>query len=150
MERTLFIAKEHLEEAILQYLDKEAYWISISLAGIAEELLGKSQVKNSQTVLLDMIRKDFSEAPFIDFEGRTIDVNVATDKELSDAINHYKNKTKHDPERLNHDLRAYKKQALLMIARALKNYTAWSLPITPTIQRGREHLNEMVKSDIAE
>jgi len=120
-------AKIQLEAAIELHLDKASYIPAITLAGAAEEILGKVLPSGQQTA-----KQELSQALLTEYQL------TISEKELSDRyLNKTRNELKHfgDSNVTQIDIEP-EIESLGMLARALANYIMLSLPPSPAIKRG--------------
>src|SRR3990172_639968 len=120
-------AKIQLEAAIELHLDKASYIPAITLAGAAEEILGKVLPSGQQTA-----KQELSQALLTEYQL------TISKKELSDRyLNKTRNELKHfgDSNVTQIDIEP-EIESLGMLARALANYIMLSLPPSPAIKRG--------------
>ena len=120
-------AKIQLEAAIELHLDKASFIPAITLAGAAEEILGKALPAGQQTA-----KQKLSQALLTKYQL------TITEKELNDQyLNKTRNHLKHfgDSGATHVDIEP-ETESLNMLARALTNYIMLSLPPSPIIKRG--------------
>ena len=120
-------AKIQLEAAIELHMDKASFIPAITLAGAAEEILGKALPSGQQTA-----KQELSQALLTKYQL------TITEKELNDQyLNKARNLLKHfgDSGVTHVDLEP-ETESLNMLARALTNYIMLSLPPSPVIKRG--------------
>ncbi len=147
-------AQEHLEEAIVQYLDKKKFLLTITLAGVAEEILGKTLPKN-QMNSHDWLKNSFNkplkgEDCLVagNFKGDGIItvkfLSEISSDEIGKCLNMAKNSIKHDIDAVEIDSKA---EAEILLQRALDNYFSHNLKVTPNIARIVQHFLPHLKYD---
>jgi len=91
----LEVAHRQIERAIVVFLDDKDYVSALTLAGAAEEILGKLLNKEGKEHWLDSISKGALRAlGFRKMEFETPEALKAK-KEIANNANHYKNRLKH-------------------------------------------------------
>jgi hypothetical protein len=124
------IALEHLEEALRMYLDEKAYFAAITLAGAAEEILGKlakHQGKENSIESLKKAARQIHERVY----GETIEPAA-----IADRANYARNKLKH----VNPGLEPLvtinvEEEAYDMLNRAIDNYWLVMEQLSPAMER---------------
>jgi len=107
----------HLEEAIKQHIDSKNYVVAITLAGAAEEVLGKG-IKGSDIAINNLLNK--IKELFANFESVDGTIKDCTDKNINaHLLNRVKNHLKHKYESLDALL---EEESISMLARALYNF----------------------------
>ncbi|MDF1645226.1 MAG: hypothetical protein P1U80_13715 [Pseudomonadales bacterium] len=132
--QSIDIALEQLETALRLYKETEEYISVITLAGAAEEILGKvcreQDIENS----LEQMQRSFYLIRKIRFGDQATDERKQSDKWLADRANSARNKAKHaNPVRepvLTFDV---KEEAKDLLGRALDNWWALGKPYSPTM-----------------
>jgi hypothetical protein len=124
------------------FLDDRDYVSAITLAGAAEEILGKLLNKEGMSHWLDEITD--GALRLLGYEGEALQSPEAkkAGKEIANISNHYKNRLKHFNAE-DHITFSVDVQAAEMIDRAISNY--WSLTQRETGAMGR--FRELVLSD---
>jgi hypothetical protein len=126
----LDIALEHLDLALSLYLDGSNYFCVITLAGVADELLGKyvrlQNLKDAATEMAEDMRIVhkvlYNEWPAL--------------KDMKYAVNYNKNAVKHmDSADDALVITTVKYEARTMLERAVKNYEKLGLPVNPRVER---------------
>lgn len=130
----LEIAHRQLERSIELFLDKQDYISALTLAGAAEEILGKLLNKEGKQHWLDDIKS--GALRLLGFEGEALQSPEAkkAGKEIADISNYYKNRCKHFNDQ-DHITFTVDVQAAEMIDRAIFNY--WELTHRETGIMGR-------------
>jgi len=126
----LDIALEHLNLALSLYLERSNYFSVITLAGVADEILGKhvrlQSLKDAQTELAEEVQLVhkvlYNELPEL--------------KKMKNVVNYHKNSVKHmDSGDDAHVIINAKGEARTMLERAVKNYEKLGLPVNPKVER---------------
>jgi len=117
----LEVAERQLERSVVLFLDEKDYVSSLTLAGAAEEILGKLLNKEGKEHWLDSISKGALRA--LGFRKKTFETPEAkkAKKEIANISNYHKNRMKH----YNDDgtiTFAVDIEAADMIDRAISNY----------------------------
>lgn len=130
----LEIAHRQLERSIELFLDRNDFVSAITLAGAAEEILGKLLNKEGKTHWLDEVTS--GALRFLGFEGEALQSPEAkkAGKEIYNISNYYKNRCKHFNSE-DHLTFTVDVQAAEMIDRAISNY--WALTHRETGAMGR-------------
>lgn len=132
-------AKIQLEAAIELHFDKASYIPAITLAGAAEEILGKALPSGQQTA-----KEELSQALLTEYQL------TISEKELSDRyLNKTRNALKHfgDSKITEIDIEP-ETESLGLLARALANYIMLGLPPSPAIARGLALLEHAYQESI--
>ncbi|WP_423709909.1 hypothetical protein [Undibacterium sp. WLX3042] len=130
----LEIAHRQLERAIDLFMGPKDYVSALTLAGAAEEILGKLLNKRGQTHWLDEITSGALGAlGFVDAEADSPEAKAAR-KEIANLANFYKNRCKHFSE-VDQISFPVDVKAAEMIDRAVSNY--WDLTNRETGAMGR-------------
>lgn len=137
------IAKVQLEEAIIQHLDRKNYIAAITLAGAAEEILGKSLPSKQTPALHKLIQRIKIQHPklvILDRKGRSQRIEDVQDQDIEVFLNRIKNSLKH----IQSDFIeiALKEESVTMLSRALTNYVTLQLTPSRTIKRGMKFFKE--------
>jgi hypothetical protein len=133
----LEIAQRQLERSIDLFMDAKDFVSALTLAGAAEEILGKLLNKTGKTHWLDEVLDGALEAlGFVKEETESPDAKKAR-KEVADVANFYKNRLKHlsNEEHLSFPVDV---KAAEMIARAISNYRELTGTETDAMGRFRE------------
>jgi superfamily II DNA or RNA helicase len=130
----LEIAHRQLERSIELFLDRGDYISALTLAGAAEEILGKLLKKEGKSHWLDEITS--GALGLLGFEGAALESPEAkkAGKEIADIANYYKNRCKHFNDH-DHITFTVDVKAAEMIDRAISNY--WDLTQRETGAMGR-------------
>lgn len=127
----LDIALEHLDLALSLYLQGSNYFAVITLAGVADEILGKhvrlQNLKDAQTELTEDVQLVYkvlyNELP----ELKAIAKNT---------VNYHKNSVKHMNSADDaHIVISAKDEAQTMLERAVRNYEKLGLSVNPKVER---------------
>jgi hypothetical protein len=139
--RSTDIALEQLESAIKLFMETEKFMSVITLAGAAEEILGKACREQGIQNSLESIQHSFHLYRQIRF-GNSAD-QKASDKWVSVRANHARNKAKHINPIQEPSLKIdAKEEAKDLIIRALDNWWALGNPFSPTmLEFHNEHKN---------
>lgn len=130
----LEIAHRQLERSIDLFMVQRDYVSALTLAGAAEEILGKLLNREGKSHWLDEITGGALEAlGFIDKEADSAEAKKAR-KEIANLANFYKNRCKHFSEE-GQIVFAVDVKAAEMIDRAISNY--WELTKRETGGMGR-------------
>lgn len=126
-------AKNQLETAIELHLDRRNYIPAITLAGAAEEILGKALPSGQKTA-----KEELSQVVLTKYKL------TISEKELTDQ---YLNKTRNNLKHIGDNSETHieikpETESLCMLARALINYIMLGLPASPVIKRGLELLEK--------
>lgn len=126
-------AKNQLETAIELHLDRRDYIPAITLAGAAEEILGKALPSGQKTA-----KQELSQVVLTKYKL------TISEKELNDQ---YLNKTRNSLKHIGDNSETHieiepETESLGMLARALINYVSLGLPASPVIKRGLELLEK--------
>jgi hypothetical protein len=133
----LDIAHRQIERAIVIFLDDRDYISALTLAGAAEEILGKLLNREGKSHWLDEISSGALELlGFSKDEQDTTDAKQAK-KEIAHLANFYKNRCKHinAEEHMNF---VTDEKAAEMIDRAISNYFALTNRETGAMGRFKE------------
>jgi len=130
----LEIAHRQLERSIELFLDRQDYISALTLAGAAEEILGKLLRKEGKNHWLDEITS--GTLKLLGFEGEALQSPEAkrAGKQIANISNYYKNRCKHFNDQ-DHVTFSVDVQAAEMIDRAISNY--WQLTQRETGAMGR-------------
>jgi hypothetical protein len=130
----LEIAHRQLERSIDLFMRAKDYVSALTLAGAAEEILGKLLHREGRQHWLDEILDGAIEAlGFVDEDADSPEARKAR-KDIADLANFYKNRFKHFSEEDKISL-AVDVKAAEMIDRAISNY--WALTKRETGAMGR-------------
>ena len=120
------IAEEQLETALRLYFEQRDYYSVITLAGAAEEILGKMLKHNGEENLLNSL-----VATTVDISK--LDGQEVTDKEIRDYANYARNRTKHfgvDMEDFDE-----REEAKDLLSRAINNYFSLTRDCTESMSK---------------
>lgn len=133
----LEIAERQLERAIEIFLDKKDYVSALTLAGAAEEILGKILNQRGDVHWLDKILDGALRA--LGFRKRTFDSPEAKKarKEVAALANYHKNRMKHYNAGGSLTFEPYL-EAVEMIERAMSNYSKLTGRQTGAMDRFKE------------
>lgn len=128
--RKIELAIEHLDEAIRQFLDKKSMACALTLAGVAEEVLGRTvELRGGESALGRMVKDHL-------LIHNAMSTAKLTEKESRFSHNLARNSMKHingpDDEEITLDL---EDETIDMINRAVHNVILLQLPYTSGIQR---------------
>jgi len=128
------IALEQLETALRLFKETEEYISVVTLAGAAEEILGKACREQNITNAIEGIQHSFYLYRKIRFGDSAISEKKKSDKWVADRANHARNKAKH----VNPIVEPYvqidaKEEAKDLLQRALDNWWALGLPYSPAM-----------------
>ena len=128
--KKLDLAAELLDEAIRQFLDRKSFVCALSLAGAAEEILGRTiELRGGESSLAQRVKDHLMIANAF---GST----KLTEKQSKWRHNFAKNAIKHldgtDDENITLDL---EDEAIDMIGRATHNVMLLNLPYTDELRR---------------
>jgi len=130
----LEIARRQLDRSITLYLDEKDYVSALTLAGAAEEILGKLLNEEGKEHWLDNISKGALRA--LGFQKKMLDTSEAkkTKKDIVNLANHHKNRVKHynDNGTITFTVNA---EAAGMIDRAISNYFDFTQSETGAMDR---------------
>lgn len=133
----LEIAHQQLERAIDLFMGPKDYISALTLAGAAEEILGKLLNKRGQSHWLDEITSGALDAlGFVDDDAYSSEGKAAR-KEVANLANFYKNRCKHFSENDQISFPVDVKAAE-MIDRAISNYWDFTNRETGSMGRFRE------------
>ena len=123
------IALEQLETALRLYKESQEYVAVITLAGAAEEILGKACREAGIKTALEDLQHGFYLIRKIRFGNTADDEKQKSDKYLADRANFARNKVKHVNPVLEPVVEFNpKEEAHDMLSRALDNWWALGLP----------------------
>ena len=127
------IAERQLDRSIQLFLDEKDYISSLTLAGAAEEILGKLLNKKGETHTLSELIEACLELNGITENSSASEVKKA-EKGIANTANYYKNRVKHfnDAESLTFSVDCF---AAEIIDRAMENY--WKYTQKETLQMER-------------
>lgn len=128
------IALEQLETALRLCKEAKEYISVLTLAGAAEEILGKACREQGIQNAMEEMQHSFYLLRKIRFGDSATDEKKKSDKWLADRANHTRNKAKHvNPilEPLVHI--DAKEEANDLLQRALDNWWALGLPYSPAM-----------------
>ncbi|CAD2224835.1 conserved hypothetical protein [Pseudoalteromonas sp. 3J6] len=116
----LDIAERQLDRSIQLFLDEKDFISSLTLAGAAEEILGKILNKKDESNSLSELIEICLQLNGISNDSSTLEVKKAK-KGIANMLNFYKNKAKHynDTESLTFSVDFF---AAEIIERAMDNY----------------------------
>ena len=134
------IALEQLETALRLFKETEEYISVITLAGAAEEILGKACREQGIKNAVEEKLHSFYLLRRIRFGGNASAEKAKSDKVLTTRLNHVRNKAKHinpvqEPTLVLHA----EGEARDLINRALHNWWALGLPYSPSMLEFRNH-----------
>lgn len=129
----IIIAIQHLDIAVELALSKKSPYAALTLAGVAEELLGKYlRVSNKQDTLTEI-------GPILQRAGEIIHNETFPIKDIKKHFNSAKNSVKHmdtyKNSKFTHDV---DQELSLMLARAILNYEKLGLPLKESYKKVRE------------
>lgn len=130
----LEIAHRQLERSIELFLDRRDYISALTLAGAAEEILGKLLREEGKTHWLDEITTGALKLLGFDGEAPQSPEAKQAGKEIANISNYYRNRCKHFSD-VDHVAFTVDVQAAEMIDRAISNY--WQLTQRETGAMGR-------------
>lgn len=117
----LEIAHRQIERAIVIFLDDKDYVSALTLAGAAEEVLGKLLNKEEKEHWLDSISKEALQALGFRKEEAQSQEATRVKKEIANSVNQHKNRFKHYSQDEEVAL-LVDEAAAKMISRAISNY----------------------------
>lgn len=127
----LEIAERQIDRAIILFIDDADFISTITLAGAAEEILGKMLNKEGMTHVLDELINGS-----LKFQDPDVDIqDPKTRKGIASIANYYKNKLKHFDEEASGVHFSSDCYAADLIDRAISNY--WKLTESETKQMER-------------
>lgn len=133
----LEVAHRQIERAIVVFLDDKDYVSALTLAGAAEEILGKLLNKDGKEHWLDSISKGALRALGFRKKGFETPEALKARKEIANIANRYKNRFKHYNDDGTITL-LVDVAAAEMIARAISNYFVLTQRETEMMGRFKE------------
>ncbi|WGO96685.1 hypothetical protein QFX18_11570 [Saccharophagus degradans] len=128
------IALEQLETAIRLYEDSEEYISVITLAGAAEEILGKACREKGIRTALEDVQHNFYLYRKLKFGNCADEEKKKSERFISDNENYARNKAKHVNPVVEPTLHfSAQDEARGLLNRALSNWWALGKPYTPSM-----------------
>ncbi len=132
--KSINIALEQLETALRLFKETEEYISVITLAGAADEILGKACREQGIKSALEEMQHSFYLLRAIRFGDSATQEKKKSDKWLADRANHVRNKAKHINPIVEPSLVIDAKQeAKDLISRALDNWWALGNPYSASM-----------------
>ena len=124
------VALEQLESALKLYSEGTAYFSVITLAGAAEEIIGKRAKANGHENSQDRLKRAGAEIQ------RRMFGKEAPEKKFADRANYARNKLKHlNPGVEPHVTLDAEEEARDMLTRAIDNYWLVENALTPAMEK---------------